>query len=408
MDQKIEWQEPRELQKQQYIKYDRAFAPIKLFRIGLILLTLSVTGIFVYQKTIHRSATIQPLEPIVVMDNSQSIDASQPSDMDQLDRSLDDLQTKVDGLMSIVTPLLVKRSLLNTTPDPLFLFRGQISRTEDEDGVDNDNIVTPAIESVLDEGDDDLIAPVTVSEVVPVDTKIAADKLNEALVKKVTEYIAVMNQKLNEEIVGNMARAIVKHAEAFDVPIDIVVGITHVESNFRPAVSGPQTKYGRALGPMQVMYSVHSGLLTKVGITDSSQVLTSDGGVKAGCFIFSRYLHEEKSVTAALARYFSKLSSDYILKKVMSSALTFSQFEAGKIDVATILTAHAKERSTMAMLIGRPAAPSKPSGGSKSPRPKGRRTATHVTQSFKGNSYARITFATPPRGTIVYKAPSSK
>ena len=209
--------------------------------------------------------------------------------------------------------------------------------------------------------------------------------------RNVARYIAVMNPSLPAEDGAAVAEAIVRWSDYYDVPTHIVVGIAHAESNFRPGAKGPQTSFGVAAGVMQVMYGVHSALLAKEGVPTLDAVLTADGGVRAGCLIFSRYLGAEKSISAALGRYFSQLDPRYILEKVVASALTFSQLDSGFVEPEQIREAHQRESKTMALLTKAPPAPK-------------RRTASVSRDRTKSNpnSYARITLAAPSRPMTVY------
>lgn len=218
-----------------------------------------------------------------------------------------------------------------------------------------------------------------------------ADSRDAVRAQNVARYIAVMNPSLPAEDGAAVAKAIVRWSDYYDVPTHIVVGIAHTESNFRPGAKGPQTSSGVAAGVMQVMYGVHSALLAKEGIPTLDAVLTADGGVRAGCLIFSRYLGAEKSISAALGRYFSQLDSRYILEKVVASALTFSQLDSGFVEPEQIREAHQRESKTMALLTKAPPAPK-------------RRTAVASRGGTKSNpnSYARITLAVPSRPMTVY------
>jgi len=218
-----------------------------------------------------------------------------------------------------------------------------------------------------------------------------ADSRDAVRAQNVARYIAVMNPSLPVEDGAAVAKAIVRWSDYYDVPTHIVVGIAHTESNFRPGAKGPQTSSGVAAGVMQVMYDVHSALLAREGIPTLDAVLTADGGVRAGCLIFSRYLGAEKSISAALGRYFSQLDSRYILEKVVASALTFSQLDSGFVEPEQIREAHQRESKTMALLTKAPPAPK-------------RRTAVASRGGTKSNpnSYARITLAAPSRPMTVY------
>lgn len=54
-----------------------------------------------------------------------------------------------------------------------------------------------------------------------------------------------------------VARIVVDEARAQGVPVELALAVAHVESGMRPAhaVTGPATRYGRAVGTMQVLPS---------------------------------------------------------------------------------------------------------------------------------------------------------
>ena len=54
-----------------------------------------------------------------------------------------------------------------------------------------------------------------------------------------------------------VARIVVEEARAHGVPVELALAVAHVESGMRPAhtVTGPPTRYGRAVGTLQVLPS---------------------------------------------------------------------------------------------------------------------------------------------------------
>ena len=127
-----------------------------------------------------------------------------------------------------------------------------------------------------------------------------------------------------------------------------------------------------------------------------AEVMTVDGGIRAGCYILSRYIRAEKSVTSALGRYFSRLDGNYILRKVLASALTFEQYRTGMLPIDGVKTAHEKESKTMGLLISYAPAPTK-----RPPSSKGVRVVNSSVP--KKNSYAKISAASPPKEMTVFK-----
>ena len=55
----------------------------------------------------------------------------------------------------------------------------------------------------------------------------------------------------------HVARIVVEEARAHGVPLELALAVAHVESGMRPAhtVTGPPTRYGRAVGTLQVLPS---------------------------------------------------------------------------------------------------------------------------------------------------------
>jgi soluble lytic murein transglycosylase-like protein len=64
-------------------------------------------------------------------------------------------------------------------------------------------------------------------------------------------------QRFTRESRQAVARIIAEEAQAHGVPVDLALAVAHVESGMRPAhaVIGPATRYGRAVGTMQILPS---------------------------------------------------------------------------------------------------------------------------------------------------------
>lgn len=60
----------------------------------------------------------------------------------------------------------------------------------------------------------------------------------------------------------NVARIVVDEARAQGVPVELALAVAQVESGMRPShiVTGPPTRYGRAVGTMQVLPSTGRGM----------------------------------------------------------------------------------------------------------------------------------------------------
>lgn len=149
-------------------------------------------------------------------------------------------------------------------------------------------------------------------------------------------YIMDVSQSAGREMSPETAlieaSAIAYYSREYGLSTELVVGVTQKESAFNPlAVSSKG-----AAGPMQVMYNLHYKLLTNIGITKREELLTPDYGVKAGCYLLSRYINDKKSVTGALRSYYGELNSGYV-SGIMSYRHAYELFSQGiKEDPITI------------------------------------------------------------------------
>lgn len=162
-------------------------------------------------------------------------------------------------------------------------------------------------------------------------------------------YILYANPRLTSADRQVMAKAIVDNSKKYSLPIGLVVAVIHAESNFNAKAIGPQTKYGSAMGPMQLMWPMHKDLANSIGV-DQKGILTAAGGVKAGCFLLSRYITAEKSITGGLIRFLSQPNPKYVLDKVLASYLTYKQISIGLVELDKIEEAHQKEIASMKRL----------------------------------------------------------
>lgn len=167
--------------------------------------------------------------------------------------------------------------------------------------------------------------------------------------RHIEAYISYANPRLASMDRQVMAKSIFDNAQEYNLPVGLVVAVIHVESNFNEKAVGIQTKYGRAMGAMQVMWPVHKGLAGSVGVDDQS-ILTAGGGVKVGCLVLSRYIATEKSITGGLIRFFSQPSPQYVLDRVMTAFLTYRQLSTGLLGLDMIEEAHKKEIASMKRL----------------------------------------------------------
>lgn len=140
------------------------------------------------------------------------------------------------------------------------------------------------------------------------------------------------------------AASLMWYADKYNVPLGLAVGVAQTESSFNPrAVS-----HAGALGPMQVMYNIHYGLLGANGITKREDMFDPELGVAAGCLILSRYLKAESSVPGGLRRYYGVLSRNYV-GTVYSYWHSFELFASGLAE--SWRSVLAKERSYWSKLV---------------------------------------------------------
>lgn len=165
----------------------------------------------------------------------------------------------------------------------------------------------------------------------------------------VQSFIRYANPKLEQNQVSTLATSLVKWADHYSLPIGLVVGVAHAESNFRANAQGVLVKGHRAIGPMQIMWPMHQHLAKQLGIRNK-QAMFGDSGVKIGCHILKSYIKDEQSVIGGLKRYLSALSKVYILEKVMTGWIVVEQLEAGTITEEELRNAHQTEKNYMRRL----------------------------------------------------------
>lgn len=197
--------------------------------------------------------------------------------------------------------------------------------------------------------------PVTAHEEEVGQTKLSADKEQDAHVvhSAVEEFIKYANPKLNQAQVSTLTNSLIRWAGYYRLPIGLIVGVTHAESNFRTHAEGVLCAGGhRAVGPMQVMWPMHQKLAKNLGVR-SKQAMFGDLGVKVGCYLLKNYVQDEHSIIGGLKRYLSSLSKVYILDKVLTDWMTLEQLVAGTISVQELRDTHQTEKDYMRRLTGR-------------------------------------------------------
>ena len=146
---------------------------------------------------------------------------------------------------------------------------------------------------------------------------------------KVYQYISVVTdgtiKALKDEIKFIEACAIVYYGKKYSVEVRDIIGFAQTESTFNPRAKSN----AMALGPMQVVFDIHYGLLKTININSPEDLLTPDKGIHAGVFLLSRFMKDEKgSLIATTRRYYGALSSIYI-GRVNNYARSFIAFSSG-------------------------------------------------------------------------------
>lgn len=86
------------------------------------------------------------------------------------------------------------------------------------------------------------------------------------------------------------AHAVVQHAIDFDVPVEFALRVAWQESRFNPRAIGPQTPWGRAYGPMQVLPS--TARMVEPGVT-ARALLSAETGTRIGVAYLARAWHSQ-------------------------------------------------------------------------------------------------------------------
>lgn len=121
-------------------------------------------------------------------------------------------------------------------------------------------------------------------------------------------YIRSQNTNVSARDIWRQAAAFVYYAEKYRLPVDMAVAVAQVESRFDPYARSDEG----ALGPMQVLWRIHSRLLRNhLNFSSSKDLLDPEKGVAAGCLLLSRYMKAHQTEKKALARYLGAPSSRY-------------------------------------------------------------------------------------------------
>ena len=126
-------------------------------------------------------------------------------------------------------------------------------------------------------------------------------------VETLSDYIQAQNFNIPPKRAFRIASALKRYSLKYGVPFELAVAVTHTESHFNPEA---RSGYG-ALGLMQVVWRIHSGLLRANGIFSEDMLTQPEFGAAAGCLLLSRYINDSDNLQAALGRYYGGDSGVY-------------------------------------------------------------------------------------------------
>jgi len=86
-----------------------------------------------------------------------------------------------------------------------------------------------------------------------------------------------------------VARIVAEEAQAQGVPVAFALAVTHQESGFNPRAVGPQTRYGRAYGPTQMLLPTARGMGYR---GDARGLLNARTGARFGVRYMANALRE--------------------------------------------------------------------------------------------------------------------
>ena len=124
-------------------------------------------------------------------------------------------------------------------------------------------------------------------------------------------FIRKTNPKIDAKTAWREAAAFVHYSAKYGVPSALSTAVAKAESTFNPDAVSPKG----ASGVMQVMWKIHSGLLSSNGIHASSganPLSDPEKAIAAGCLLLSRYLRAYGSLNLAMNRYSGGASASYL------------------------------------------------------------------------------------------------
>lgn len=140
---------------------------------------------------------------------------------------------------------------------------------------------------------------------------VTFDELDKRNKLKVEKYILHRHKRIPTPVANLTAKNIVEFAQAFNLPISVIVGVTEVESAFNPS----QVSNKNARGLMQVRWSVWKEELKKEdGFKSEFELHEIDKGIKAGVIVLKHYIEKnDGDMSKALYDYVGG-SEDYSIK----------------------------------------------------------------------------------------------
>ncbi|MCL2147439.1 MAG: lytic transglycosylase domain-containing protein [Synergistaceae bacterium] len=126
-------------------------------------------------------------------------------------------------------------------------------------------------------------------------------------VEILSSFIQTQNSSISPKSAFRIASALKHYSVKYEVSFDLAVAVMNTESHFD---TNAKSGYG-ALGLMQVVWRVHSGLLQANGISSEELLTQPEFGAAAGCLLLSRYIRDSDSLQTALGRYYGGDSDVY-------------------------------------------------------------------------------------------------
>ena len=144
-------------------------------------------------------------------------------------------------------------------------------------------------------------------------------------VEVLSSFIQAQNSSISTKSAFRIASALKHYSVKYEVSFDLAVAVMHTESHFD---TNAKSGYG-ALGLMQVVWRIHSGLLRANGIFSEELLTQPEFGTAAGCLLLSRYIRDSDDLQTALGRYYGGDSEVY-WSRISRSLNTYSRHKNQK------------------------------------------------------------------------------